>query len=80
MSVGSVRGDVWRGWGCNVSVIVQEIRNTVGNIPLEWYEDYPHLGYDLDGKKITKPHKRDEVSRWSINQAVLRGCSVLFCL
>ncbi|KNC78998.1 hypothetical protein SARC_08587 [Sphaeroforma arctica JP610] len=25
--------------------------NTVGNIPLEWYDDYEHVGYDLDGKK-----------------------------
>lgn len=33
----------------------------MGNIPLEWYEDYPHLGYDLDGKRIIKPVRRDEV-------------------
>ena len=40
---------------------VQEVRNTVGNIPLEWYEDYPHLGYDQEGVAITKPPQRDEV-------------------
>ena len=34
----------------------------MGNIPLDWYEDYPHLGYDLGGQRITKPLKRDEVS------------------
>ena len=45
----------------SLSLSVQEVRNTVGNIPLEWYEDYPHLGYDLDGKRISKPARRDEV-------------------
>lgn len=33
----------------------EDIRNTVGNIPMEWYKDFPHIGYDLDGKKIFKP-------------------------
>lgn len=33
----------------------EEIRNTVGNIPKEWYEDYPHIGYDLGGNKIIRP-------------------------
>ena len=41
---------------------LQEVRNMVGNIPLEWYDDQPHLGYDLDGRSITKPARRDEVS------------------
>ncbi|KAG9472872.1 hypothetical protein GDO78_016067 [Eleutherodactylus coqui] len=36
-------------------VFGQDIRNTVGNIPMEWYKDFPHIGYDLDGKKIFKP-------------------------
>ena len=31
------------------------MRNTIGNVPLKWYEDYDHIGYDLDGKKISKP-------------------------
>ena len=41
---------------------IQDARNTVGNIPLSWYDDYPHIGYDLDGTKIMKPAKGDEVS------------------
>lgn len=41
---------------------VQDIRNTVGNIPMEWYKDFPHIGYDLDGKKIYKPiRSKDEL-------------------
>ncbi|XP_064910754.1 ribosome biogenesis protein BOP1 isoform X1 [Columba livia] len=41
---------------------VQDIRNTVGNIPMEWYQDFPHIGYNLDGKKIYKPiRNKDEL-------------------
>lgn len=42
----------------------EEIRNTVGNIPMEWYDELAHLGYDIDGKKILKPLSAggDEVS------------------
>lgn len=37
----------------------EDIRNTVGNIPMKWYEEYKHLGYDWDGKKILKPEQGD---------------------
>ena len=33
----------------------EEVRNTLGNVPLEWYEDYCHLGYDVEGHKLPKP-------------------------
>ncbi|KAB5531118.1 hypothetical protein PHYPO_G00137210 [Pangasianodon hypophthalmus] len=43
----------------------EDIRNTVGNIPMEWYKDYPHIGYDLDGKKIFKPiRSKDELDEF----------------
>ncbi|XP_009885149.1 PREDICTED: LOW QUALITY PROTEIN: ribosome biogenesis protein BOP1 [Charadrius vociferus] len=39
-----------------------DIRNTVGNIPMEWYQDFPHIGYNLEGKKIYKPiRNKDEL-------------------
>jgi len=28
--------------------------NKVGNIPMEWYDDYEHIGYDIEGNKILK--------------------------
>ena len=31
--------------------------NTIGNIPLTFYDSYPHIGYDINGKKITRPAK-----------------------
>lgn len=43
----------------------QDVRNTVGNIPMEWYKDFPHIGYDLDGKKIYKPiRNKDELDEF----------------
>ena len=31
--------------------------NTIGNIPLKFYDEYPHIGYDINGKKISRPAK-----------------------
>ncbi|KRT80954.1 hypothetical protein AMK59_5564 [Oryctes borbonicus] len=39
----------------------EDIRNTVGNIPMKWYNDYKHLGYDWDGKPIIKPETGDKI-------------------
>ena len=29
-------------------------RNTIGRVPLHWYDGYDHIGYDLEGTKIMK--------------------------
>lgn len=42
----------------------EDIRNTVGNIPMQWYEEYPHIGYDWDGKRILKPEKGDQLDNF----------------
>lgn len=43
----------------------QDIRNTVGNIPMEWYQEFPHVGYDLDGRKIFRPVRtKDELDKF----------------
>lgn len=39
----------------------EDIRNTIGNIPMHWYDEYKHIGYDWDAKKIIKPTKRDQL-------------------
>lgn len=39
----------------------EDIRNTIGNIPMHWYDEYKHIGYDWDAKKIIKPAKRDQL-------------------
>ncbi|VDM30954.1 unnamed protein product [Hydatigera taeniaeformis] len=33
----------------------EDIRNTVGNIPMQWYESFPHVGYDASGRPIMRP-------------------------
>jgi ribosome biogenesis protein ERB1 len=33
--------------------------NTIGNIPLTFYDSYPHIGYDINGKKIMRPATRE---------------------
>lgn len=42
----------------------EDIRNTVGNIPMKWYDEFDHLGYDWEGKKIPKPEKGDELDNF----------------
>lgn len=36
-------------------------RNTIGDVPLKWYEDEQHIGYDIKGKKIKKKEKQDKL-------------------
>lgn len=33
----------------------QEPVNTIGDIPLSFYDSYPHIGYDINGKRIMRP-------------------------
>ncbi|XP_025070024.1 ribosome biogenesis protein BOP1 isoform X2 [Alligator sinensis] len=48
-----------------VQAPARDIRNTVGNIPVEWYQDFPHVGYDLEGKRIYKPIRSlDELDKF----------------
>lgn len=37
------------------------VRNTIGDVPIEWYDDYDHIGYTLDGKRFARPPQRDEL-------------------
>ncbi|KAK9287275.1 hypothetical protein L1049_015688 [Liquidambar formosana] len=36
-------------------------RNTVGDVPLEWYKEEKHVGYDITGKKIKKKDRQDKL-------------------
>ncbi len=31
---------------------------------MNWYDEYPHLGYDIDGKQIRKPAKGDTIDEF----------------
>ncbi len=45
-------------------LLLLEAPNRVGNIPLHWYDDLPHVGYDIDGKKVLKPARGDELDKF----------------
>ncbi|KAL9712471.1 Ribosome biogenesis protein erb1 [Leucoagaricus gongylophorus] len=38
--------------------------NRVGNIPMHWYDDLPHIGYDVNGKKVLRPAQGDELDKF----------------
>ncbi|KAH9963180.1 ribosome biogenesis protein ERB1 [Russula dissimulans] len=42
----------------------EDAPNRVGNIPLHWYDDLPHVGYNIDGKKVLKPARGDELDKF----------------
>ncbi|CAE7933472.1 BOP1 [Symbiodinium sp. KB8] len=48
----------------------QAPKNTIGNVPLEWYRDYDHMGYTIDGKPLPKPAfaQMDAVDRFLASQ------------
>lgn len=35
----------------------KEEANTIGNIPLSLYDEMPHIGYDINGRRIMRPAK-----------------------
>jgi ribosome biogenesis protein ERB1 len=42
----------------------EETENTIGNVPMEWYDEFPHIGYTVDGKKIYRPAQGDELDKF----------------
>lgn len=46
-------------------------RNTVGEVPLEWYRHEEHIGYDVDGQKLGRRPKRDLLDKLVSSQDAL---------
>lgn len=42
----------------------EDAPNRIGNVPLEWYDDLPHIGYDIEGRKVMRPAKGDELDKF----------------
>lgn len=46
----------------------EETRNTVGDVPEEWYADQAHIGYDREGRRLLKApgweRRRDAIERF----------------
>ncbi|KAJ8515963.1 hypothetical protein ONZ45_g6649 [Pleurotus djamor] len=38
--------------------------NRIGNVPMHWYDDMPHVGYDIEGKKVLRPARGDELDKF----------------
>lgn len=38
--------------------------HTIGDVPLKWYEDMDHIGYDLEGEKVARPKGEDAIERF----------------
>ena len=36
-------------------------RNTIGRVPLEWYDEEKHIGFDLDGERLVRKGRRDQL-------------------
>ena len=50
------------------------MRNTIGAVPLEWYNEEDHVGYDVDGNKLQRNARRDRLDR-----LIARGDSSKVC-
>uniref|UniRef100_A0A5K3EN27 BOP1NT domain-containing protein n=1 Tax=Mesocestoides corti TaxID=53468 RepID=A0A5K3EN27_MESCO len=55
----------------------EDIRNTVGNVPMQWYDALPHVGYDSTGRPIMRPslHQKsiDAISEFLKTSATENG-------
>lgn len=42
--------------------------NTIGNVPLHWYDGYDHIGYTVDGEQLVKKGGQDAVDAFLRSQ------------
>jgi ribosome biogenesis protein ERB1 len=43
--------------------------STTGDVPLKWYDDFEHIGYDIEGEPVRKPAKEDLIDEFiAINE------------
>ncbi|KAG5221044.1 Ribosome biogenesis protein [Salix suchowensis] len=35
-----------------------------GDVPMHWYDDLPHIGYDINGKQVLRPARGDELDKF----------------
>ena len=43
--------------------------NTIGNVPLRWYDEYPHIGYNISGERIIKKDRDGDNLDALVNRA-----------
>ncbi|UZJ52606.1 hypothetical protein CBS101457_001926 [Exobasidium rhododendri] len=42
----------------------EDAPNRIGDVPMEWYDDFPHIGYDVEGRKVLRPATGDELDKF----------------
>ncbi|CAK5276010.1 unnamed protein product [Mycena citricolor] len=42
----------------------EDTQNRVGDVPMHWYDDLPHIGYDMNGKQVLRPARGDELDKF----------------
>lgn len=59
------------------------VRNAIGRVPLHWYDEYEHMGYNLQGKKVMRGRKGDgldaALARWEREGGGWGGPSLYSC-
>jgi len=61
LAAAAAAGDAEEGHGEESDSEDEAPVNTIGNVPLHWYEDFDHVGYDIDGNKIMRGTQKDEL-------------------
>jgi len=46
----------------------EQPKNTIGKVPLEWYADQAHIGYDLSGRRVARGAGKDGIDRFLASQ------------
>ncbi len=46
---------MWHGGKCLYGSCILIPHLKIGDIPLSFYDSYPHIGYDINGKRILRP-------------------------
>lgn len=41
----------------------EDVGNRIGRVPLHWYDEYDHIGYNVDGTKVMKSDKGDRLDQ-----------------
>ncbi|PVG04148.1 BOP1NT-domain-containing protein [Serendipita vermifera] len=42
----------------------EDAPNRTGKVPSHWYDDLPHIGYDINGQRVLRPAKGDELDKF----------------
>ena len=58
---GEPEGELRVDEGSDSSDDERPARNTIGAVPLTWYKDEQHIGYDRDANKLTKRDRKDKL-------------------